>query len=336
MKILISDDQLTRYQRLIERFEEMGVRRDDIDLVPSANDARRLLASRTYDLLILDILLPLRAEESDCLSTNSVDLLLELSEGDSLIRPMHIVGITGDKSIVADAESSFTDSTWIVIEYSAISDEWMQNIENCVTYIQAKKRATNQAAPDFGVDLAVICALESPELEELLKLDWNWSTSEPIDDMTFVYRGWLFCGDCKINVVAACAERMGMVSSALLSAKIISILRPKLLAMCGICAGVEGKVKQGEVLFADPAWDFQAGKQVLENGVAEFSMAPHQIAADPIVRSHTQQIATETDDLASIFTEFGGDAVAVPRIHIGPVATGSAVLADGEIVRRIE
>ena len=64
---------------------------------------------------------------------------------------------------------------------------------------------------------------------------------------------------------------MGMVSSALTAASLVSLLKPGLIVMCGICAGVRGKVHMGDVLFADPAWDFQSGKRVSDGKNTQFA-----------------------------------------------------------------
>lgn len=328
---------MQRYERLFKALNDIGVERKQIDLVPCATDARERLDKENYDLLLLDILLPLWPEETgDFVSTHSLDLLFELNEEDSLKKPGYIIGITGDKSVIAEAESMFTKSTWSVVEYSASSDEWVELVKNCANYILANEKMPTSSKTVYGIDLAIICALEKPELEEVLKLDWNWNSPRPLDDITFVSEGWFFSGDRKITVVAAFTQRMGMVSTALLSSTIISLLRPRLIVMCGICAGVKDEVNMGDVLFADPAWDFQSGKRINDQGVTSLSIAPHQIQADPIVRSHVQQIASDAVGLAKIYTDYGSDAPRAPRVSVGPVASGSAVLADGQAIKKIK
>jgi len=186
--------------------------------------------------------------------------------------------------------------------------------------------------------LAIVCALEKPELEEVLKLPWNWSSPRPLDDITFVRDGNFMVEGRKITVCATFAPRMGMVSTALRSAAIISMLRPRLIAMCGICAGVKSKVGYGDVLLADPAWDFQSGKRVLDKDNAKFSIAPHHLPTHVSVRTHVEQIRGDQEALAKIASEYGGDLNQrnVPQVIIGPVASGSAVLADGEVIEEIK
>lgn len=335
MRILIADDTTQRYEGLVDELEKIGVSRNEIDITSSANGARKLLEDNNYDLLLLDIILPIRAENTELSSRHSLDLLFELTQGDLLNKPSKIIGITGDKSVLNEVEPIFTSSTWNVIEYSNSDDEWIEQIKNCVLYIENKYKNLTEP-PAYGVDLVVVCALEKPELAEVLKLDWNWSPPKPIDHSTFVHDGYFINNNKKITVTAVRTPRMGMVSTALLTSKIISLLRPKLIAMCGICAGVKDKVKMGEVLFADESWDYQSGKRVIDNNFSTLSISPRTIPVDQTIRSHVQQIASDKEALAKIFTDYDEDAAGIPMIHLGPIASGSAVLADGRTIKEVK
>jgi len=334
MKILIADDQACRYKRLIEALAGIGVKRDSIDIVSCANNARDQLQNTPYDLLILDILLPLRPEDEPNIQS-SLDLLFELHEEDGYHKPGQILGITADRNVAGDALAGFEERTWTVVEFSEINDEWVKRAINCVNYILSEKKKLLTEQPNYGVDLAIICALEKPELEEVLKLPWNWSSPRPLDDITFVRDGHFEVGGRTITVCATFAQRMGMVSTALLSATLISLLRPRLIAMCGICAGVKGKVDYGDVLLADPAWDFQSGKRVRDKENSQFSISPHQLPTPVLIRTHVEQIRSAKEALTNIASQYP-DAPGIPKVVIGPVASGSAVLADGEVINEIK
>lgn len=334
MKILIADDQTRRYARLIEALADIDVTRDKIDFVSCANDARERLQNFHYDLLILDILLPLWPESEPDIQS-SLDLLFELHEVDDYHKPGRILGITADRDVAGDASARFEERTWTVVEFSESSDEWVKRAVSCVNYILNEEKKPTEEQLSHEVDLAIICALEKPELEEVLKLPWNWSPSRPLNDITFVHDGYFSVDQRKITVCATFAPRMGMVSTALRSATIISQLRPRLIAMCGICAGVTGKVNYGDVLLADPAWDFQSGKRVRDKENSQFSIAPHQLYPSEKVRSHVQQIRGDHAALTNIASQYP-NAPVIPKIVIGPVASGSAVLADGEVINEIK
>ena len=106
--------------------------------------------------------------------------------------------------------------------------------------------------------------------------------------------------------------------------------------MCGICAGVKDKVNLGDVLLADPAWDFQSGKRVKDKKNNAFSISPHQLHVSSLVRSHVQQLRNDQALLSQIAVNFGSDAPGMTRLVVGPVASGSAVLADGEVINEIK
>lgn len=137
----------------------------------------------------------------------------------------------------------------------------------------------------------------------------------------------VLCGDARVS-----ATRMGMVSSAVTVTKAINNLRPRVLAVTGICAGHKSKVNLGDVLAADPAWDFQSGKMVSVKGKTKMEFSPHQIPLSAFLRSRFEQIAKDRQLVSDITSEFGSDAPSGFKLRIGPVASGGAVLADGGII----
>lgn len=330
MKILIADNEPRRYERLISALDEAGIARSDIHMVQCTADAQDLMEQTNYDLLLLDILIPLRAELEDDVS-NALDLLMEIQNGDTLNRPRYILGITADFEMTRDVRALFAEYTWTVLEYSASNDEWVRRAVNCATFVQKDAAGTEGA----GVDVAVLCALAKPELSEVLRLPWNWSSPRPIDDSIFVRDGFFESRGKKYTVCATSAPRMGMVSTALTAASMISLLKPRLILMTGICAGVRGRVRMGDVLFADPAWDFQSGKRARDGKNTQFSIRPHHIPAPHKIRRHMEQIRDDREALQAVTGSYDGDIPGTLDVFLGPVASGSAVLADGEVVKEI-
>lgn len=332
MKILIADDQTRRYEHLISRLCSEGISRSEIHLVSCANDARDKLENCVYDLLVLDFMLPLWSDQEADVQ-HSKDLLFELHNDVGLKRPRKILGITGDYSLVSEAKASFEEATWSVLEYSESNNSWCNSIISSVKYLQSEQfNLTVQSA-----DVVVVCALRSPELDQVLKLPWQWGPAEPIDDHTFVHRGVFRSGEVAYKVASAFAPRMGMVASALLCSRLIAALKPKLLVMCGICAGVRGKTEFGDILVADPSWDFQSGKQISAGDSSSLAIAPHQIPCTPRVRAHLEQIRDDSRALFDLREKFEGDPpTGIPKIIVGPVASGSAVIANGNVVEEIK
>lgn len=334
MKILIVDDVARRYERLIPILESNGVNRSHINIVSNTIDARSRLENEKYDLLILDILVPLRSEtESDY--NHSVDLIREM-DTDAYLTPTHIVGITADIEAAKKVSSIFEEKLWCLISYSAANDSWMNQIINCVKHIIKSHSAVEQK--QFQVDLAIICALRDPELNAILQLPWNFQDAEPISDSnTFIHRGTLISEGNSFSVVVAVAPRMGMVATALTTSELIESLRPRVVVMAGICGGIQSKTNFGDIVFADPVWCWEAGKHYVKDGQTGFSGSPHQLDVAPILRSCADQFRAKRELFDSISRDYTAltDKPSLKMI-IGPVACSSAVIANPSVVETIK
>jgi len=331
MKILLVDDSPTKIRNLVAFIsDECGVAREDIDVVQNAQEARRRLRDASYDILILDILLPRRPEDEPTAAT-SIELLEELSVSSRYRRPRYVIGMTAYGDALANAGPRFAERAWTVVSYNEVTTEWQGPIQNCIRYVEETPR---ERVEEFDYDLCVVTALQS-EMDEVYRLSWNWSSSMPIDDTTFVTTGSFDCGERTFRVVAAVAPRMGMVASALLTSKLIAKYRPRFICMVGICAGVRQKTELGDVICVDPSWDYQCGKHTIEDGSPVFAISPHQISPPEFIRSRVDKLSRDNAALTKIKSAWSTASVRVPRLLSGPVASGSAVLAVGEIVDRI-
>lgn len=335
MKILIVDDHPVRYKPLIAEMEAIGIEKKSIDFAYCSADASELLTHNIYDLLILDVLIPLEKWDDDPSPGNSINLLYEISEGKELSKPGKVIGITSDIKVAGEVSKDFEEHTWSIIHYSISDVEWVKKIINCAKYLLNKQHGVDVKDQE-SVDLVLICALEEPELEAVLKLPWNWQVARPLDDLIFIRDGFFFSNGKKFTVAATFSSRMGMVATALKSFALISKLSPKVIGMTGICAGVKEKVSIGDVLFADPVWDFQSGKRVKDKKNNSFSIAPHQLYPDVTIRTHVEQLRSDKDFFDTLHVGYFGDKSFTSKLIIGPVASGSAVLADGETINEIK
>lgn len=332
LKVLIVDDHPNRYKPLTDALAELGIRRADIKFLSSTNEASEELEDNLYDLLILDILVPAWPDlEAD--QVNSADLLLAIQNDSTITKPRYIVGITADLSTVDASAKEFEKNTWTVVPYSAVDESWVQRIVNCAKYLMKDDERSDKQ--EFNFDLAIVCALKEPELEEVLKLPWQWGEPKPLDDVTFFQEGSFEVDGRTHKVAALNSTRMGMVSAAVLTNKTIERLRPRVIAMTGICAGHKDKSQIGDVIVADPAWDFQSGKLKLEGKKAKMEFSPHQIPISHFLRGRFEQMTSDRGLVADILDKFGSDAPNGFRLRVGPIASGAAVMADGNVIDEV-
>ena len=109
-----------------------------------------------------------------------------------------------------------------------------------------------------SVDIAVICALHTPELEKLRETngcDWKMVQADPGDPTTYYSTVFTTEGGTNLHVLAAAPNHMGPTSTAVLTAKMIWRFRPKLVAMVGIAAGARSNDQNyGDILAADTTY----------------------------------------------------------------------------------
>ncbi|MCQ4166163.1 5'-methylthioadenosine/S-adenosylhomocysteine nucleosidase family protein [Tahibacter harae] len=335
MKILLADDNVLRIRKIVEHLTtKLGLPRESIVDKRTASDAREYLRAEQVDLLLLDILLPNRVESVESADA-SITLLTEIVEKKSLKKPTKVVGITAYADVAASQSKYFGAETWVVVETSEVEDGWLDRISNCVAYLLSCVSQTE--ARSYQTDVVVLTALKDPEMIAIRNLPWRWGAEEPIDDSTFISRGTFESGGASHSVVCAVAERMGMLSTALLAAKLIEKLRPRLLVMPGICAGIGKNIREGDVIFADCAWDYQSGKftTVASTSLEGFEIDPHMIQAPREVSTRIDQLQADEEMLTRIWRRWPERPSQPPKLVRAPVASGSAVVADERVVTNV-
>lgn len=330
MRILVVDDDDAKIEVMRGKLAASDIADSELETASTAQEARQALRQRHFDLLILDLVLPNRLGDTPSILT-STEFLQDVIDNDIYQKPSHVLGLTAFEEAEISAKQQFSDSLWYILRYDRTSNDWAEPIIRSIRYIQQQERSQSP----YNVDLCIVTALRSPELEAVFNLPWEWEPSTPIDDINFARFATFKSDGSDFRVVAACPTRMGMISTALLCAKLIANFRPRFLAMAGICAGVKSKSEIGDVIVGDPTWDWQSGKRTKDKENTQFSIAPHHLGPSEFVRSRMHQLASDKSVWDGIRSGWTGTARSAPRLRIGPMASGSAVLADGQVIEEI-
>lgn len=333
MKILFVDDDEIRSEKALRFISEKFHAIAAIDLVSTGVEARARLSKIKYDLLVLDVLLPVRAGQSPSHET-SLSILTELAETDTLQKPNHIIGLTAYKEAEQAVAPKFIANAWALVRSDELNDDWLATLGNAVSYVIAYQAPSER--PQTGVDLVVITALRS-EMEAVHRLPWNWSPEEPFDNCTFFAKGNFTSNGRTCSVITAVASRMGMVTSSILASKLIARFKPRIVAMPGISAGLRSKTQIGDVICADMTWDYQSGKHAINAAMLpDFLVDPHFIQLDEEIGARWGQLARDIDLASRVWMEWPDRPAAPPRLLRGPVACGSAVLANSDVTNAIQ
>lgn len=121
--------------------------------------------------------------------------------------------------------------------------------------------------------------------------------------------------------------------------KLIEYFRPKIIIVVGICAGVSGKCNLGDILVADPCFDWGSGKWERDpvTSEAKFLPAAYQLRVDNAVKHVVRHTAKAEGVLNSICVSFGNNAPeSSPKVLIDAMASGASVLQVEELMQDVK
>lgn len=334
LNVLLLEDDPAKKARLISFLGQSKDLFSSIDTALCVKDARARLIEKKYDLFVVDVIVPhelgeLASEE------NSIALLEAIDDGrDKIIRPTHMLPVSASNELSLTAQDFFRGRPWGILPYTESTPDCLAAIERVSRFILAEK---NHDSARRTVDVFLITALLEPEYAALERLGINWGSFEPLDASQLIRYAEFQVGERTLKIAAAFSPRMGPVAASMLTTKAMLYLSPKLVLMTGICAGVPSKAGIGDVIAAETSWDWQSGKFVDKDGSEAFEIAPHQIGITAAAKN--QLLLMKRDE--KFWASLSAPALAAkqkmpPKLVIGPVASGSSVLADARVVDRLK
>lgn len=136
IKILIVDDDNDKIVRLIKVIRSISTD-TEIDVVEDFVSSKRNLGRKSYELLILDLLLPIRKGDEPSFD-NSKNLLAEINRSKNILPPRWIVGISQHIS-----DDYFISRIWPTIKYVPSSTLWEDHLSEILIHIH--RFETNQS-----------------------------------------------------------------------------------------------------------------------------------------------------------------------------------------------
>lgn len=332
ISILIVDDSTSKSEKIVAAIYQILEPPDvAIDRAFDAHDAGRRMLLNTYDLLVLDLFVPLRAGE-EARRDGGVLLLRQMSRQREWKTPRHILGLTAYQDLAAESEPAFKRDLLHVVSYREDSTEWIDALGRQLLHILQERSPPERG---HGCDLAIVTALHRVELESVLDLPAEWTQASAPGDHAIYHRGTFKRGERSLAVVAGACSEMGMPAAAAHAMKVIEAFRPRFIAMTGIAAGTEGAF--GDVLVADQSWDYGSGKRKsTESGTSVFLPAPSYIPIDQVLRAQLNFFVLDRSVLRGIRERWpGAKPTGELAVKMGPLASGAAVLQSRDAVDEI-
>ncbi|MDE3736407.1 hypothetical protein PSH28_07375 [Pseudomonas resinovorans] len=332
MKILIVDDEIEKAHEISRMFHSAGIAAE-IRHETTAVSARRTLQSSYFDMLIIDLNLPNGMQDSASVD-GGIELLDILLLDENVKLPSDVFFITGKEELVQEAKEKAAARGAVLWQYGAESSAWRTMLIGRAKYFQAKSR---RCLSSLNVDVVIVTALQSPELDAVLELKYGWTSRRFKGDPTTYHFGILKRDDVEISIVAVSASRKGMPSSAALAAKAVFQFSPQYLVMLGICAGIPGRANLGDVIVADPAWDYGSGKKALDaNKTPVFQASAYQMPLDPQIKQVVADLIRDGRAVQNIRANW---SEATPQgalsVRSAPMASGASVISDDNESRSV-
>jgi len=336
LNVLVVEDNTRKLKEIVRCLTDGGLCSvDAVQDVRDANSAKNALKEKRFDLVVLDVALPLRSD-MDPSPNGGLDLLEEICSRDLYLKPDHIVGLTAFAAVLDEAKCHFDQNLWSVIKFEENNEEWKSQLQRKLRHIQAAKSAAEDNV-GYESDLCILTALKETELQAVLNLPWGFEKHPVKHDATLYYKGAFGDTERQRVVYAASASQMGMPVASALAMKMINRFRPRYFVMTGILAGAKGDTQLGDVICANPCWDWGSGKHTSDENGVQFAQAPYQCTVDPELAGVVERVQADDEFLFQVYREWSGNKPRTNlKLHAGPIASGASVLADEQYFASIK
>jgi len=130
INVLIVDDNFVRSEKIKKRIElSLPTEYYNINFCDNVSDGVHLMSITHYDLLILDVVLPMRSKSKPSLAEHGLRLLKDIHNNDDLYIPKKIIGITSFKEDMSHFKDKFERYTSLIIEAQIDKSEWIDKIK---------------------------------------------------------------------------------------------------------------------------------------------------------------------------------------------------------------
>ena len=326
INILIVEDTKDKLDRIVKLIEnEIDIPFGNLSTAQDIKEAKILLRKNKYDLMILDLVLPLDQDDNLATPEKGINFLNEINSHPTMHPPIHIVGLTGFSDYKDQYSEKFSQFLWHLIDYKVEESDWQEKLKQIIFHlIKARQDFLNPIHFKYDYDVAIIAALNKPELDQVLKLPANWEKINVNNDASLYFSGHFEREGKRLKVVCASAPQMGMVASATLAMKMINTFKPKYIIMTGIAAGYkDDQMDFGDILIADQSYDGTNGKIItLEDGNNGFSPNPTPIPLDADIKEKIRSYENDHALFAKIKHGFNGNKpTSELKIKVGPLVS---------------
>ena len=333
VKILVVDDESIKsraIKKVLNEYKDINV-----ENVPSTDEALCSMRKTTYDMIIIDIVLPEKADDINPTKNGGLSLIKDIKNTFSIKKPKFIICITSNKETFETAEHELANDLIPLVYFDLKEEKWVNQIKSSVTYLLDLDSQVRIASIDTAIVTAVNDEFEAlkREFDKTVKLEI------PNDPSNYFICDYLVNESKKRTIIVKLPE-MGMTAASNTTTKIINQFNPKKIFMVGICGGISGEVKLGDLVIASSSWDYGSGKikpkQNKDKNYYTFEPAPNMISINANIKDKMDNLSKDIlDEVANQWNMENKHDTITPDIHIAPLPSGSSVISDPELFNEI-
>jgi nucleoside phosphorylase/CheY-like chemotaxis protein len=336
IKVLVVEDNSQKADQIKALIQGQKDLSSEITVAGTILEAKVNLKENIFDLVILDMQIP-RRKNAEPSRDGGLELIANLSEEAYLNLPLYIIGLTAYEDSYKEAMGKFEEELWGLIKYSENSSSWENQIVKKLHYIaDLKKNTYFSKRRTYDYDLAIVTAVPI-ESKAVRKLTDQWDELRIPGDPTIYATARINLKNKVLKVVTTQTNQMGMTAASLATINLVHNFSPRFVVMPGIAAGVSDETNFGDVIIADPCWDYAAGKRISKDDGKKVLLPDiRQVRIDPEIANFFQHLAEDNRQFEKIHTSWNKTKPkSIPLVHVGPVGTGSAVIADADVINEI-
>lgn len=332
MRILIVDDVHEKIRKIMQTVLEVeGIVRNDIDYAVETTMAKEMLLENEYDLMILDLLMPIEIID-ESIENAGAEFIDEILGIDSIKKPIEIIILSAYEDCETEFIKSNSRNAFHMLKYDISSVAWQDKLKDIIKYrlLYSLQKKSEQ------VDYAIITTVpvETKAVRALAK-DWRRIVFE--NDPNSYYVAEFEKDGLKKKVVNVQSSDMGMVAASISTMNLNYHFKPKYIFITGIAAGI-GDHCYGDIIVPSEVWNYSSGKYVDKEGELSFLPEPKVIPLDEkmanLVRQDYLKVLKEIHEAWPINNEV--DLLINKTklsIYSSPLASGAAVIANFQLVK---
>ena len=326
---------------------DCGINERSIDCAKNISEGRDFLSEKYYDLLILDLVMPLY-EDDEANHDEAPNFIDEIFDNPNIKEPNQIIGLTAYDEEYESLKLRFEEKLWKLIRYSETNINWKNTIKNSVFHLlRMKQHMLDSIAKKDCYDIGILCALQeefSCLIEAFDKEKWT-SIRIPGIPIPLKSRYITSAMGEEYKIIAACVGKPGMVATASMAMALFDLAGIDKLFMTGITAGFKSdSINLCDIMIAKSSMDYASGK-LIEEGEGVYEKKIRLLKEIQVMTANVelQNLAgqlSEDDELMNKLNQHLKkvhlNAERDLKAHITPVACGPFVVASKEVLNMIK